>query len=270
MFPFDDVIMVNQNWVRIIIVYYLSVSPLWSVSSQLHSKHYHHNHVAMNTTTWQVNQHHLSLHWRNGRTTADDVLGHKDRILPTGTKMLSFWPNFHHWLPWKFQCIQWRKYRHYDKFSPSVPAKPMLAQLWWLGYMNHVHTYCVINIKHICKVVDNPHVSLLLAGSTSHGEKVICVQWPGLQTSQMMMKWLGNVFRISGLLWKESTGHRWFPLTKGHQWWFIWCWPKRAVGNTVELPVIWDTMTLMWHHCNELWLAAGLTSMSYTPFTNTD
>ena len=30
----------------------------------------------------------------------------------------------------------------------------------------------------------------------------------------MMTSWNGNVFRVTGLLWGESTGHRWIPLTK--------------------------------------------------------
>ena len=52
-------------------------------------------------------------------------------------------------------------------------------------------------------------------------------------------------------LW-ESTSHQWIPLTKGQQCRVLifclllaWtsCW-------TVELTVIWDDMTLMWHHYN--------------------
>ena len=29
------------------------------------------------------------------------------------------------------------------------------------------------------------------------------------------------------------------------------CYSQQAAEQTVELPVIWYTMTLMWHHCNE-------------------
>ena len=35
------------------------------------------------------------------------------------------------------------------------------------------------------------------------------------------------------------------------EFWCFLCWRlKRAVEQIVNLPVIWDTMTLMWHHCN--------------------
>ena len=33
----------------------------------------------------------------------------------------------------------------------------------------------------------------------------------------MMTSWHGNVFRVTGRLWGESTSHRWIPLIKG-QW----------------------------------------------------
>ena len=33
---------------------------------------------------------------------------------------------------------------------------------------------------------------------------------------------------------------------------FVCCWLRWAVEPTVELPVIPDTLTLMWHHCNNV------------------
>ena len=42
----------------------------------------------------------------------------------------------------------------------------------------------------------------------------------------------GNIFRVSVPLWGESTGHRWFPLTKAsdaeHWWGFILAWTNRT------------------------------------------
>ena len=37
----------------------------------------------------------------------------------------------------------------------------------------------------------------------------------------------GNIFRVIGPLWGESTGHRWIHLTKAtdaERWWFLWWW----------------------------------------------
>ena len=60
----------------------------------------------------------------------------------------------------------------------------------------------------------------------------------------MITSWNGNVFRVHGLLWGESTCQRWIPLTKDQQcriWCFLWCQPKQ----TFDLPVIWDALVLI-------------------------
>ena len=39
---------------------------------------------------------------------------------------------------------------------------------------------------------------------------------------------------------------------------FLWCQPKQMTKQTVELPLIWDVMMLVWHHCNvEIILGMG-------------
>ena len=63
-------------------------------------------------------------------------------------------------------------------------------------------------------------------------------------TSQMMllkniMTWLnGNIFRVTGPLWGESTGHRWIPLTKASDaelWCFLWSGPEQTVEQTNDM-----------------------------------
>ena len=55
----------------------------------------------------------------------------------------------------------------------------------------------------------------------------------------------GNIFRVTGPLWGESTGHRWIPLTMASDmelWYYIWAAPEQTVEQTIEMPVIWDTI----------------------------
>ena len=89
-----------------------------------------------------------------------------------------------------------------------------------------------------------------------------------------------NIFRVTGLSWRESAGHRWISLTKakvGELWcflsqiasfmgptlganmgpvgpWWALCLPReacyqgcsapeQAVEQTIETPVIWDAIT---------------------------
>ena len=68
-----------------------------------------------------------------------------------------------------------------------------------------------------------------------------------------------KIFRVTGLLWDESIGHRWFPLTKdidAELWCFIWCSPQQTVEQTIETPMIWGAMALivtsLWWRCNIL------------------
>ena len=46
----------------------------------------------------------------------------------------------------------------------------------------------------------------------------------------------GNIFRVTGPLWEETTGHQWISLTKASNmevWCFLWSVPKQAVSEWV-------------------------------------
>ena len=63
----------------------------------------------------------------------------------------------------------------------------------------------------------------------------------------IMMSSNGNMFRITGPLWGEFTGHRWIPLTKAsfaELWCFVWSSPEQTVDQTTETLVIWDAIAL--------------------------
>ena len=74
----------------------------------------------------------------------------------------------------------------------------------------------------------------------------------------MMTSSNGNIFRVTGPLWGESTGHRWIPLTKASDaelWYFLWSAPEQRVEQTIETPGIWDAIapimtSLSWRHCH--------------------
>ena len=53
------------------------------------------------------------------------------------------------------------------------------------------------------------------------------------QSLLMRMSSNDNIFRVIGPLWRESTGHRWIPLTKASAWCFAWSAPDQ----TVEQPI---------------------------------
>ena len=68
------------------------------------------------------------------------------------------------------------------------------------------------------------------------------------QSDPMITSWNGNIFRVTGPLWGESTGHRSIPLTKASDtelWCLLWSAPEQTVEQTIETPVIWDTLALV-------------------------
>ena len=50
--------------------------------------------------------------------------------------------------------------------------------------------------------------------------------------------------------WPFVRGIQQSPAWAWGRWCFLWCQPQLAAEETVDLPVIWDTMMLMWCHCD--------------------
>ena len=58
----------------------------------------------------------------------------------------------------------------------------------------------------------------------------------------------GNIFRVTGPLWGEFSGHRMFSLTKASEaefWCFLWSATEQIVDQTIKTPVIWDALVLI-------------------------
>ena len=77
----------------------------------------------------------------------------------------------------------------------------------------------------------------------------ICTVLSGIQMSTSMMTWSNrNIFRVTGLLWWESAGRRWIPLTKTSDadlWCFLWFVPEQTAGKTIETLGIQYTIALI-------------------------
>ena len=67
--------------------------------------------------------------------------------------------------------------------------------------------------------------------------------------------WCHDIKMTSTFLWEGNP-----PMTSTfllqrtsnvELWWFICCQPEYNVKQTVELFMIWDTLMLIWHHCDE-------------------
>ena len=65
----------------------------------------------------------------------------------------------------------------------------------------------------------------------------------------------GNIFRVTGPLWEEFTGHRWIPLIKASDaelWCFLWSPHEQTIEQTIKMPMILNRhhahydVTVMW------------------------
>ena len=66
--------------------------------------------------------------------------------------------------------------------------------------------------------------------------------------NEMVTSSNGNIFRVTGPLWRESNGHRWIPLTKASDtglWYFLWSAPEQTLEQKIDTPVIWDAIELI-------------------------
>ena len=71
---------------------------------------------------------------------------------------------------------------------------------------------------------------------------------PTTECGHMMTSSNGNIFRVTGPLCGEYTGHRWIPLTKASDaelWCFLWSTPEQTFEQANETPVIWDAIVLV-------------------------
>ena len=79
----------------------------------------------------------------------------------------------------------------------------------------------------------------------------------------MMTSSNGNLFGVTGPLWGECIGHRWIPLTKASDaGCFLSCAPEQKIGQSVQMPVIWDVMAhidviLIEKHCRITYASSG-------------
>ena len=64
----------------------------------------------------------------------------------------------------------------------------------------------------------------------------------------MMTSSNGNMFRVTGPLWGESTGHWRIPFTKASDaelWCFLLSAPEQTAEQTIVMPVMLDVIELI-------------------------
>ena len=128
--------------------------------------------------------------------------------------ILSPWPNTA-WLPIQYHVRIWR-----------VSLQP-----WWRHQIDWL-------------------IDSFIYQSGACPEKQCLSSWDHLHgwTDTVMTDIHGNIFRVTGPLWGESTSYRWIPVTKSSDaelWCFLWSAPQQTFVQRIETLVIWDTIALI-------------------------
>ena len=73
----------------------------------------------------------------------------------------------------------------------------------------------------------------------------------------------GNIFRVTGHLWWESTGHRWIPLTKASDaelWFFFYLRLNKLLSKQSRRRWFETPLHSLWRHCNDDFTVSSLCS----------
>ena len=103
------------------------------------------------------------------------------------------------------------------------------AIIWTNADPIHWHIYAALE-GDLCPW----HYNRIHSKSTLWGPMSLCCN--------IVTSWCRNAFCINGLLWERSTAHFWF---------FLHCYSEQAEQDCQQSGN-WRSMTLMWHHCNDL------------------
>ena len=128
---------------------------------------------------------------------------------------------------------------HWSYDSPALSRRYMI-------YVMVLQYYCTMAMTFVCNVsfIINMINWIRTCLSTGHNSKRSTKTRYIWRHFTMMTSSNGNIFRVTGPLWGESTGHRWIPLTKANDaelWCFVWYAPEQ----TVEMVAIWDAITFI-------------------------
>ena len=100
------------------------------------------------------------------------------------------------------------------------------------GDLRRHHAHCDVTVMTAAIIRLNAQVPV-------NSSRWLCV---------MMTSWNGNIFHVTGPSWGETTSHQGIPLTKAGDaelWCFLWCAPKQASEQTLDVPAHCDVIVML-------------------------
>ena len=132
----------------------------------------------------------------------------------------------------------------------TKPSQPMMAccQLDTKGH---------ISLKIYLKIKSFHSITCIWEGCLQNGDNIVSTSiYEYLQYTKIVMTSSnGNIFRVTGPLCGEFTGHRWIPLTKTSDaklWCFLWSAPEQRLSKQSRRRWFETPSHSLWRNCNDL------------------
>ena len=150
-----------------------------------------------------------------------------------------------------YSCFQHCDVKLSHDKSDSNPPAFIYARLDSHKSAVHWNENVLIDDIFITSCTGNFHskFTLTIAKSHTHVHTHLTLYVDDNRRCKCMMyviKW--KLFRVTGPLCGEFTGHRWIPLTKAGDaelWCFLWSATEQTLEQTIERLVIWDAIVLI-------------------------
>ena len=114
------------------------------------------------------------------------------------------------------------------------------------GFLSQKHS----NVDLWCFFV----VSLNKLSKKHSMDRLFETPWRSFDVTVIMMtSFNGNIFRVTGAVREESTGHRWIPFTKASDaelWCFLWSAPKQRLSKQSRRRWFETQSRSLWRHRN--------------------
>ena len=111
------------------------------------------------------------------------------------------------------------------------PYADKMASLEWDGTLNVYVRYDLLNMHQPTNIYQNQNWSSFIKLHCWNFDKTMYRSV--VITGPLMTSSNGNIFRVTGPLWGETTGHRWIPLTKASDA-ELWCFLWSALGKRLS------------------------------------
>ena len=117
-------------------------------------------------------------------------------------------------------------------------------------------TTSLIDWEHALQYIENGTKFVVQKHFTGFWQNHNDFVWYSIYDNSIIASSNGNIFRVTGHLCGEFTGHRWISRTKtsgAKLWCFLWSAPNKLLSEQWRAWWFETPSRSLWRHCNAAW-----------------